>query len=264
MKFKFILKLILFFFAGLFVSCQKSSDIQTEFVNIKSFYYDWLSRKALELKQNQAAHDLILKALENQDSTDLHSNLGITFDLIEKKSDAEKSFLAALSMSKTEAEKFKYHFNLGVLQGAQKKIPEALEQYQAALDILPTSIESKHNIELLIQQEQQDQKNKKEGEDKDKDNKDKDPKDKGESKKDEPKENEGKDKGSSKDKDKDKDQGKDRKSNAKYKPRPFKGEQLSEGDVKKILGELSQQDQKIRSNFNKKDQRKEDKNEKDW
>ena len=36
-----------------------------------------------------------------------------------------------------------------------KKIPEALEQYQAALEINPTSSEVKTNIELLIQQQNQ-------------------------------------------------------------------------------------------------------------
>jgi hypothetical protein len=123
------------------------------------------------------------------------------------------------------------------------------------LDLNPSSTEVKHNIELLIQQQQQDQKNEKEKKDgKGEGQPDKDPKD-------------GKD-GENKDdkdqKDPKEDKGQDRKSNSKYKPRPFKGDQLTEGDVKKILGELSQQDQKIRSNFNKKEQRKEDKNEKDW
>ena len=51
--------------------------------------------------------------------------------------------------------------------------------------------------------------------------------------------------------------------NAKYKPRPFQGEELSEGDVKKILGELKNQEQRISANFEKKE-RKEKKNDKDW
>jgi Ca-activated chloride channel family protein len=240
-------------------SCQKVSDPQSEYVNVKSFYYDWLSRQALELKQNQTAHDFVLKALEYQNSVSLQTNLGVTFGLLEKKEDAEKSFLSALGQASTNEEKFKINFNLGVLLGAQKKIPEALAFYQAALDILPTSIETKHNIELLIQQQQQDKK-KQDQEQKGEGQGSGNDQDKNENKESKPdKENDKQD-----DKQKKEDQGKDRKSNSKYKPRPYKGEQLSEGDVKKILGELSQQDQKIRSNFNKKEQRKEDKNEKDW
>ena len=62
-------------------------------------------------------------------------------------------------------------------------------------------------------------------------------------------------------------EGQDRKQNVKYQPRPFKGDQLSEGDVKKILGELAQQDKKIRAQYNKKEKNEsgvEGKNEKDW
>ena len=55
----------------------------------------------------------------------------------------------------------------------------------------------------------------------------------------------------------------DVKQSPKYKPRPFQGDQLSEGDVKKILGELRSQEQKIRANYDKKE-RKEKKNDKDW
>jgi Ca-activated chloride channel family protein len=260
---------ILCFFMGCVFSCQKELETKLDhkienisdfnFVNLKAFYYDWKSRNSIELKQNEMAHDFVLKALENQETSGLKSNLGITYDLLEKKDDAEKSFQSALTDAKTNEEKFKYQFNLGVYYGAQKKVSEALTHYQAALDIVPTSIEVKHNIELLIQKQKQDQK-------KEKDDKDKDKKGdgNGDSKDDPNKDGNGKDK---KDDPKDEQEKKsqDRKSSAKYKPRPFKGDQLSEGDVKKILGELSQQDQKIRSKFNKKDQpRKEDKNDKDW
>ena len=245
-----------------------------ELIDVRSFFYDWKSKSQIQKKENEAAHDSVLKALENEpDSFNLQSNLGITFDGIEKKEDAEKSLLSALSLAKTDADKFKIQFNLGVLLGGQKKIEPALEHYQAALEILPTSKETKHNIELLIQQQQQDQKQKQSdqqkkdqqqgggGQDdqqkKDQDQKNKDNKDQNK----DPKNDQQNDqKNESKEQ---KDQ--DRKNSPKYKPRPYQGEQLSEGDVKKILGELSQQDKKIRSNFNKKEQqRKEDRNGKDW
>jgi Ca-activated chloride channel homolog len=121
----------------------------------------------------------------------------------------------------------------------------------------------KTNIELLIQKQKDDDK-KKDGQNKD------DQKDKDQNKKDkdgksgDPKDNKPDDKDGDKKNEKQK---QDRKQNTKYQPRPFKGDQLSEGDVKKILGELSQQDKKIRSQFDKKEKIEspyEGKNEKDW
>ena len=241
-----------------------------ELINIRSFYYDWKSKEQVQKKENEAAHDSVLKALENEpESLALQSNLGITFDATEKKEDAEKSLLSALSLARTEADKFKVHFNLGVLFGLQKKIEQALTHYQAALEILPTSIETKHNIELLIEQQKQQQQNKDQDQQQKKDQQQGGSGQDDQQKKDQQQNKDGgqdqKDpKDDQKDEKKDQPKDQDRKGSAKYKPRPYQGEQLSEGDVKKILGELSQQDKKIRSNFNKKEQRKEDRNGKDW
>ncbi len=47
-------------------SCQKISDPNNEFVNVKAFYNDWLSRRAIQLKQKEAAHEFALKALAHQ------------------------------------------------------------------------------------------------------------------------------------------------------------------------------------------------------
>lgn len=222
--------------------------------HVQSFYYDYKARKAINNKNPELALEYNLKILENDpQSVQIHSNLGIIFDQLQKKDESGKSFQQSLELVEkyknqlNPADIFLVYYNLGAyygaFTGADQKIAQALEFYQKALEINPTSKETKHNIELLIQKQQQgSSEDKKDGEgqgDKPKDdqNKPPDPKDPA--------------------------QGKDRKETPKYQPRPFKGEQLSEADVKKILGELSQQDKKIRSNFNKKD-RKEDRNDKDW
>lgn len=106
-----------------------------------------------------------------------------------------------------------------------------------------------------------DDKNKDKDKDKDKDKKDDPKKDPKEDKKD-PKDDK-KDSDKDKDKEKEKDQPKQPAPNQKYQPRPFNGKELSEADVKKILGEIKQQEQKIRSEFNRKDV-KEQPRDKDW
>lgn len=222
--------------------------------SLSSLYYDYKARNALKDKNPELAMEYNLKVLENEPySVQTHSNLGIIFDYLQKKDESGQSFELALILLEqykdqlSPADIFQIYYNVGLRYHLAKNTEKALEFYQKALDVNPSSIETKHNIELLIQQQQGGGGG---GEGKDKNqNKDgkpnKDPKD-----------------GDSKDK-QDKDQEKDRQQTSKYKPRPYQGDKLSEADVKKILGELSQQDKKIRANYNKKD-RKENRNAKDW
>lgn len=186
-----------------------------------------------------------------------HSNIGVLLNMVKKPEEGLKSLQHALKLAEAHNNPemiFKVHYNLGVYYGALKKIPEALEHYQSALDIIPDSHEIKTNIELLLQQQKQDQKQQGgEGESK-KNEQPKDEQSKDEQPKDQQSENE---------KNKPGDQKKS--SSPKYQPRPFKGDQLSEGDVKKILGELKNQEQKIRAHFDKKEKKGKTKNnEKDW
>lgn len=222
---------------------------------ISSFYYDYLARRAMQNKHPELALEYELKVLENEPNSVLtHSNLGIIFDHLQKKDESGQSFQQALELLEKYKSQlnpndiFLVYYNLGLRFQLQKETEKALDFYQKALDINPSSIETKHNIELLIQQQQggggggQDNQ---ENKDKKDENNNQDPKE------------------DDKDKQSQKDEKQDRKQTPKYQPRAFKGEKLSEADVKKILGELSQQDKKIRANYNKKD-RKEDKNAKDW
>ena len=245
-----------------------SSQAQSQgFLDMRSYFLSKKASKNIQEKQKEQAYQNNLKALEYEpELAILQSNLGVTFDLNEKKDEAEKVFRHALEQAKTNEEKYAILFNLGYLLGSQKKVQAALDAYQQALDIKPSSLEVKHNIELLIQQQQKDQQQKdkenNQGQGGDSSDQQKPSDDKDKEKKKDPQDSE-------KDQDKDKKEqekpnDQDRKQTQKYKPRPFQGEQLSEGDVKKILGELSRQDQKIRSQFNKKEQRKENANAKDW
>lgn len=221
--------------------------------SLSSLWYDFKARQALKDKNPEVALQYELKILEQEpNSVQTHSNLGVIFDYLQKKDESGQSFDTALKYLERfknqlyPSDVFQVYYNIGLRYQIAKNTEKALEFYQKALDINPSSIETKHNIELLIQQQQSGGNG---------ENKDKDQKGEGQQKQD-PKDGDGKDK-------KDKDQNQDRQQTAKYKPRPYQGDKLSEADVKKILGELSQQDKKIRSNYNKKD-RKEDKNAKDW
>jgi hypothetical protein len=147
------------------------------------------------------------------------------------------------------------NFNLAEINGRDKKVPEALAYYQAALEMKPDSMEAKTNIELLISQQQSggEGKDKKDDQDKKKDDKDK-------------KDGKSDDKDKKDDKeDKDKKDDKQPKQYGKNRPQPqkFKSEELRQDDVNKILGEIRQQEQKIRQEYNKK-VIKEQPNGKDW
>ncbi|WP_413577783.1 hypothetical protein ACLVWU_04920 [Bdellovibrio sp. HCB290] len=218
---------------------------------------------ALLEKQNfQAANEKYIEALRyNPFLARLHSNLGLSFEGLQQADKAQQSYAEAgrLAESTQDAElKFVARFNEAQLLGKAKKVDEAIALYQKALEIVPASKEAKTNIELLIQQQQgggggqgenKDQKQDQKGDqqqqgqqgdqNKEQDQKDQDGKDGQEQKE------------------------KKYQDTPKYKPRPFAGKELSESDVKKILGEIKQQEGKIRSDYNRKES-KEQPRDKDW
>lgn len=230
-----------------------------EMTSLWALFKDEVAKTLLKAEQFEQALQVYLSLLETDPyEARTHSNVGVLLGHLQKPEEALKALQYALKIAEAQNDmqaQFAIHYNLGVQFGAQKKIPEALLHYQAALDLNPTSIESKTNIELLTQQQggqgQGDQSNQDQNKQDSKDNKDQ--KGKGDKPKD-----------SKDDSDQKKDESNKKAENSpKYKPRPFKGDQLSENDVKKILGELGQQEKKIRANFDKKE-RKESRNEKDW
>jgi Ca-activated chloride channel homolog len=267
----------------IFILSSMSGCSNYEFPSLQTLYTDFLAARNLKSEKYEEALAQYYALLENDaDRAGTHSNIGVLLNMVQKSEEALKSLNYALALAEKNQnprEIFTVRYNLGVYFGAQKKYAEALENYQAALELVPTSIEIKTNIELLIQQQQKQQqgqngekkqdsqsgegKNDKqdpqEGQDK-KDQKDqqdgKDPKDQDQKDKKDKKDNDSKDGKEKKDQ--------KRQSSPKYQPRPFKGDELSEGDVKKILGELREQEQKIRAHFDKKEKGKSKSNEKDW
>lgn len=181
----------------------------------------------------------------------LHYNLGLGWQLMSRNEEAVKSYNIPLKDPNASSEiQFDSNFNMGVLFQAAKQTDPALEKYQAALDIEPNSRETKINIELLIQSQQGGGKG--EGENKDK----KDDQGGGKGDQDQKKDQDGKG---------DQNKEEEKKEYAKNKPqkKEFKSEQLSQSDVNKILGEIKQQEQKIRAEYNKKEG-KEQPRDKDW
>ncbi len=252
MKHSKVILLIAFTSVLFLCGCNKSEP------SLSTLFKDYAAARDIKKEKYEDALGKYYNILEEDgDRAGTHSNIGVLLNLVQKPEDALKSLQHALKIAEEKGnpeELFSVRYNLGVHYGALKKVSEALENYQVALDIMPTSNEIKTNIELLMQQ-QQDQKNQQ----KDGDQKS-DPSQGGG-------QGESKDKNDEGDNDKDKSQKEknpDKQGSPKYQPRPFKGDQLSEGDVKKILSELRNQEQKIRANFDKKEKGKTKNNEKDW
>lgn len=236
---KLFLFLILFSFSA---SAQSPSSV---FSNRKGIA-ELKKSKPLEAQQS------FLEALSNNPfQAELHLNLGLSFEALGQLEKAQASYETALKLAQTDETRFAANFNLGALAQKSKKVEEALKFYQEALKYNPQSVETKTNIELLIQ-EQENKKNKEDGKQQD-----------------QPKDQQGKGQGSDDQKEQgdqkkegEQDKPKEYKQN-KPQPRKFKSEELSQGDVNKILGEIKQQEQKIRAEFNKKEG-KDKPREKDW
>jgi hypothetical protein len=220
---------------------------------------DWEAKSLVKSERYEDALQKYLEMIEvNPNRFSTHSNIGVLLSMLQKPEESEKSLLHALQLaenSKNAEAIFSIRFNLGVFYGAQKKVAQALEHYQQALEVLPTSIETKTNIELLIQQ-QQNQQGQGESNSQDKNNQQSQG---GQN------QQQNDQQGDQEQKDQQQPQNdQQRQNSSRYKPRPYQGDQLSEGDVKKILGELRNQEQKIRANFDKKEKGKSRDNEKDW
>lgn len=209
------------------------------------------NREGLQAFQAQnygQAGEHFTQALVDQPLTpELHVNLGLSYEMKTQPEPAQQSYEVAEKIAQDPLPLFVARFNLGQLLGRAGKIDEALQWYQKALDIKPDSLETKTNIELLIQSQSQ------QGEGGDKSQ----PQNQGGQgqQKQEPQPDD-------KDSKEEQQQPQEKQSSPKYKPRPFEGE-LSEAEVKKILGEIRQQEQRIRADYNKKEV-KERPRDKDW
>ena len=199
------------------------------------------------LKNNDAATDIENKKpemglknvsellIDNPENALLHYNLGVSLLHLKDVDKAKQEFEAVYKTSQNPEMKFYAAFNLGFIYGLEKKIDKAIEMYQKALDIHPDSVEAKVNIELLLQ----NQSGGGGGED-------------GEPQQDQSESGED-----------EQDQPQKYQDNQNKKPQEFKSKELTRQDVKDILEELEQQEQKIRDKLNQK-KSKEKELEKDW
>ena len=257
------------------------------------------NKKAVEKMRKEdyagAERELIKEVGKGPTRPELLYNLGLSLEGQGLKDKARQAYdqvqksSVGSSDSSTQNAKFRAKFNSAEMAHKEGHREEALKGYLEALQENPESIEAKTNIELLAQemkkQQQQDskqdpkdqpQQKPKETQDS-KENKNKEGQDKKDNKKDESNKNskeQDKDKDKSKgeeEKNKKKDAEKDQQKDSsgrhapqpKPQPQPFKGENLSPGDVKKIMEELDRQEQRVRGEYSRK-QMKEKPLEKDW
>lgn len=192
-----------------------------------------------------------------------HLNLAQAYFLRNEFENSVRAFSDAEFHSSTAELQFMARFGRGAAYGEKQQVDEALAAYQSALEIDPNNIETKTNIELLVQNQNQQS-------DKNKDSQSKDGS-QGDQKNDSKKDSTGdsKDQNESSQKNQDKN---DQKNNneprkiesGRQKPKQeFSSKELSQKDVDKILGELESQEQKVRQQYFRRE-RKEMPNGKDW
>ncbi len=208
------------------------------------------NRAVLDFKSERYVESLdgFTKSLSDlPDSPDVHYNVGSGFFAMKDEAKALSEFDVASRMNPAKDLAFKIQFNRAQVFANQKKVPEALDAYQKALEANPDSVEAKHNIELLVAGGEG------EGEGDDKKPQDgKDPKDQKDQKDQKPKDGDGP-----------KPPEPPKNPQGKPTPKPFKSENLSQQDVGRILEELKQQEDKIREKMQR-EGAKEAPRDKDW
>lgn len=189
--------------------------------------------ESLKEKKVYQAKKSFLQAL-SEDPLDpvLRFNLGLSFQLADEHEKALKEYKVVLQQlqhapkeQQQVAElKFITHFNRALAYTKMQNIPKALVEYQAALELKPDAKEVKTNIELLWQ----NQSGGGQGQQKKDDKQDKQQQ-------------------------KQQQQPGPPKEEKKQKPKKFKSKELNKDDVRKILEEIKNQEQKIRAKeFDKK------------
>ncbi len=242
-----------------------------QYTDLRAIYLNNQTSATIKEKSVDESQAGYLKTLEIEPLLPAtHSNLGATYDVLKDYEKALKLYKNAEDFTKSELQAvpeqplisrwekqalyltlFASLYNQGQLLARDNKTDLALEKYQQALELNPSSIEVKTNIELMLQKQQGGGQGQSKDNDKDKD-KDKDQKGK-----------DGKDPNEDDSKDKKGDKPKNYSDSKKYKPKEFKGD-LTKENVQKIFGEISQQEKKMRTQFSKQNQTKESPRDKDW
>lgn len=234
-----------------------------EDLTVRSFLKNREAANALRAETPDLAVLALTEALASSPlQPELHVNLGLALHLQKKGDEAIGSLKAAEALARDREELFAARYNLGVIYSEAKKIDEALFWYQKALEVDPASIPVKTNIELLVKSQQQQQSQGEGDQQQDKSNGGGKGESKNDSQKEQQKDSQENQNQDQKQKDRPEDQPRQYQAPSSYKPREFKGE-LHEADVKKILGEIKQQEQRIRSEYNRRNM-KEQARDKDW
>lgn len=213
----------------------------------------WTNRKGSEALQSQnyvGAYETFVKGLAHSPfQAEFHLNLGLAFEGRNEGEKAIQSYLSAEKLTSDPTLRFLALYNAAQAYGKAKKVDEALDYYQKALELHPHSKEVKTNIELLVQSQQGGGGGS--GENKEqKDNQDQ-------------KDQEQKEQQDNQDEKDPKDKPKDYKNPKQQQGQKKLPQDLSENDVRKIFEELKQQEQKIRAEYEKKEG-KEQPRDKDW
>lgn len=208
----------------------------------QTFWHSLRAKTALLTEKYDDAFSHSVKALENDPmKPELHINLGNSLEGMGSITKAKDAYGVVEKITSDPAFHFQARFNQAQALVKEKKIDEALTFYQKALEIDPQSKETKTNIELLMSSA-----GGKGGE--------------GEQENKDPQEGDG--------------EGKQPPEPKKFAENPSQQKKqpqsLSQGDVKKILEELKQQEQRIRGDYYKQGQREQKQKsddgsrEKDW
>lgn len=195
----------------------------------------------LKKEANFEAYHKIVEALSLDPLNPvLRQNLGVIYMANKEEDKALSEFGLVVRLSENNPDlKFEGLFNVALVESQKGEIDLALRAYQEALKIKPDSKEVKKNIELLFQNQSQ---NKKSNSGNKGNNQDEQKQDQSQNNGDNPTEP---------------------KQQPENKPKPFDSKELTKEDVRRILEELKNQEQKIRAEIFSKGA-KERPNEKDW
>lgn len=214
-----------------------------------------LNNEGVEHYQNEQFYEAYKKFAESlgEEPFDpyLQSNLGHSFLNNEEKEKALAAFKAAKDLAEKSGDReaiYGTKFNLATMYATTGNVPGALKLFQECLDMDP----GEEGVQLVrenIEKMWQSQQGQGQGGQDDQKQKNQDQQD-GEGQQDQQKQQ-------------DPNQGEQQQEQKKKKPKPFDSKQLTKDDVRKILEELKNQEQKIRAEVYE-GQGKERPRDKDW
>lgn len=244
------MKSFYFFFFLALISVGMGSVNEAQAADLQTFIPNQRGVQALKKNDLNLAQRKFSDALAKDPlNSDVQMNLGLSFLQSAQMEKAQAAFETVRKHSLESESLFAANYNLGWMMQKSQNVDKALQYYQEALKHNPDSTETKTNIELLTQEKQSKGGGQGEPKEEQKDSQgqsDQENQEEKDQKSKSPKEKEGRQYGKN-----------------KKQPQPFKSENLTQGDVNKILDELKRQEQRVRAEYNKKEQ-KEVPRDKDW